>query len=67
MLLAQLPKQAEHLEAVKEAMPTEAMVQLQEEQKLKTLVGRTTRVLAEVLASAVATEEYTGTQIAVHF
>ena len=53
VLLDQMPQQNETLEAIKENMPTEAIVQMQTEQKMKAVTTHLQKLVGEILASCI--------------
>ena len=67
MILQHLPLQKEALDQVKDQMPTEAMVQIQVENKHKALNNEVVRTLNEILLSCLAVDQYGGTQIQCSF
>ena len=60
VLLQQMPLVQESIEAVKEAMPTEAVAQMQAERKLKAETSLLSQQMAQVLAASICTSEYNG-------
>ena len=66
-LLKQMPQVNEALQAVAESMPTEAVAQMQQEQKLKQLITQLSYVMSGILSSSIATESYQGTLITCTF
>jgi len=57
-MLEQLPLVDEALKAVCDSMPTEAVAQMQQEQKMKHLCSQLSFVMSGILSSAIATEHY---------
>jgi hypothetical protein len=57
-MLEQMPLVDEALKAVCDNMPTEAVSQMQQEQKMKHLSSQLSFVMSGILSSAIATEHY---------
>ena len=66
-LLQQMPIIAETMEAQAENLPTEAVASMHKERRMKEQLTQLTQTLSSILTAAIATEHYSGTQIAVSF
>ena len=62
-----MPLLAETLEQQAESLPTEAVVKMARERKLKEHITQLCQTMSSILTAAIATESYSGTQISVSF
>lgn len=63
VLLEQMPIVDDTLKLVRENMPTEAVAQMQTENKLKFIGNQLSVLMSQILASSLCTDEYNGSQI----
>ena len=67
VLLNQMPLLNDQLIQVMENMPTEAVAQMQKEQKLKLVQNHLSVIMSQILASSLITDAYNGSQILCNF